>query len=272
MAAALLMMNMQGAVMAADKDMTIFRYSDKIPFAIITDPTSRLPWDDIWNEFRIHTNLSDNYVSIISDYLKSELKEYFKDQLVEESLFCVYYDVDDIFPHAIHLIIKAEYDNIEIIIGDASTVISTKNGVYINWLGDLSNTSAIIGDRLPEIEDAIVPTYNNIVKEFKKQLLDSIENETQRDKAESYLSLIDFNQELVDVFNSVANKQQENLENAISSYHIEDMVRMSERLIDAEGQFHHLKDSRNSISNTKEIATLTLAEGFRWIKHSLYGA
>ena len=46
MAAALLMMNMQGAVMAADKDLTIFRYSDKIPFALLTDPTSNLPWAD----------------------------------------------------------------------------------------------------------------------------------------------------------------------------------------------------------------------------------
>lgn len=38
MAAALLMMNMQGAVMAADKDQTIFRYSDKVPFALMTNP------------------------------------------------------------------------------------------------------------------------------------------------------------------------------------------------------------------------------------------
>ena len=47
MAAAILMMNMQGAVMAADKDLTIFRYSDKVPFALMTDPKSPLPWEDI---------------------------------------------------------------------------------------------------------------------------------------------------------------------------------------------------------------------------------
>ena len=47
MAAALLMMNMHGAVMAADKDLTIFRYSDKVPFAIMVDPTSRFQWEDI---------------------------------------------------------------------------------------------------------------------------------------------------------------------------------------------------------------------------------
>ena len=53
MAAAILMMNMQGAVMAADKDSTIFRYSDKVPFALMVNPNSKLPWADIWNEFRI---------------------------------------------------------------------------------------------------------------------------------------------------------------------------------------------------------------------------
>ena len=53
MAAAILMMNMQGAVMAADKDSTIFRYSNDVPFAIMADPCSNLPWSDIWEEFRV---------------------------------------------------------------------------------------------------------------------------------------------------------------------------------------------------------------------------
>ena len=73
MAAAILMMNMQGAVMAADKDQTIFRYSDKVPFALMTDPNSSLPWADIWNEFRINTNLSKCDLQLFEEYLNNIL-------------------------------------------------------------------------------------------------------------------------------------------------------------------------------------------------------
>ena len=75
MAAAILMMNMQGAVMAADKDQTIFRYSDKVPFALLTDPNSKLPWADIWNEFRINSDLSESYLAPLEDYLKHILPQ-----------------------------------------------------------------------------------------------------------------------------------------------------------------------------------------------------
>ena len=52
MAAALLMMNMHGAVCASDRDRTIFRYSEKIPFAIMVDPRSELPWEEIFIAFQ----------------------------------------------------------------------------------------------------------------------------------------------------------------------------------------------------------------------------
>lgn len=44
MAAALLMMNMHGAVCASDRDRTIFRYSEKIPFAIQSNLEMSTPY------------------------------------------------------------------------------------------------------------------------------------------------------------------------------------------------------------------------------------
>ena len=80
MAAALLMMNMQGAVMAADKDLTIFRYSDKVPFALMTDPKSRLKWDEIWDNFRSMASINeedtfDQRVTVFDNFLSKYLHE-----------------------------------------------------------------------------------------------------------------------------------------------------------------------------------------------------
>lgn len=271
MAAAILMMNMQGAVMAADKDLTIFRYSDKVSFALMTDPKSPLPWEDIWNEFRISTDVIDNYVSEFINYLRKALLQYVRFTL-NENLFCISYDTDAIFPHAEHLIIKTDGVDISVDLGTASAVITPQTAVYYNWLGDFVHMGSLLGENLFSIENVIRPEYSQIVDDFKNYLLQTTDDEAQRDKIESYLSLIDFDQKYMDVFSSVAKEQQKKLEDAISSYHIEDMVRMSEHLIDAEGQFSNLENNSKQIACTREIATMTLAEGFRWIKHSLYGA
>ena len=58
MAAAILMMNMHGAVCASNCDRTIFRYSEKLPFAIMVDPTSELRWDDIIRVYQAKKSLS----------------------------------------------------------------------------------------------------------------------------------------------------------------------------------------------------------------------
>ena len=271
MAAALLMMNMQGAVMAADKDQTIFRYSDKVPFALMTDPKSPLPWEDIWTEFRISTDVMDHYVSEFENYLRKVLLRYVRFAF-DENLFCIFYAADAIFPHTEHLVINTDGVDVSVDIGTASAIITPQNAVYYNWLGDFVHMGSLLGDNLYSIENVIRPEYCQIVDEYKNYLLQTTDDEALRDKIESYLSLIDFDQKYMDVFSSVAKEQQKKLVDAINSYHIEDMVRMSEHLIDAEGQFSNLQNNSKQIACTKEIATMTLAEGFRWIKHSLYGA
>ena len=56
---------------------------------------------------------------------------------------------------------------------------------------------------------------------------------------------------------------------AISDFTIKDMVSMAENLIETEGL---LSSGDSPISPTREIGIATLAEGFVYIKHSLYGA
>lgn len=272
MAAALLMMNMQGAVMAADKDLTIFRYSDKVPFALMTDPTSKLPWGDIWNGFRINSDVTNSYLRPLEDYLKSALPKY-ADSISKEMVFCVFYEQEEIFPSAYNMVIQMNKGQVVISKGNASFRITPlKSSSYVNWLGNLNHMGTIMGDSLAEIKEVICSVYPELVAEFRGNALIAAQKESNKTEIEEILSNENFETALDKVFDKTDRLFQQKLDTAINSYHIEDMVRMSDKLIEAEAQLQHLHDPQTSLRDTKEIATMTLAEGFRWIKHSLYGA
>ena len=83
------------------------------------------------------------------------------------------------------------------------------------------------------------------------------------------------NQEVILGYNyleNIFNKTQateERIGKDVSCFTIKDMVSMAENLIETEG----LQNSDGTtISAVREIGVVTLAEGFKWIKHSLYGA
>ena len=272
MAAAILMMNMQGAVMAADKDQTIFRYSDKVPFALMTDPCSSLPWADIWNEFRINSDLSDAYISEFEKYLKSTLPRY-ADTISKEIVFCVFYEPGSIFPITQNLVIQMEHQQVKIITDDSSISISPRQSTSdVNWLGNLSHMGTILGDSIVETIDVAKEVYPQLVSEFKSRAINVAKEDKQLSEIERYIDDDEMNERLECILNATELRFKINLTNAINSYHIEDMVRMSERLIDVEAQLQHLQEPDKPLMMTKEIATMTLAEGFSWIKHSLYGA
>ena len=272
MAAAILMMNMQGAVMAADKDQTIFRYSDKVPFALMTDPCSSLPWADIWNEFRINSDLSDAYVSEFEKYLKSALPRY-ADSISKEIVFCVLYEIGSIFPVTKNLMIRMDHQQVEINIDDSSICISPRGTTSdVNWLGNLSHMGTILGDSIVETVDVAREIYPQLVSEFKTRAVNATKEGNPKTETERYIDDYEMGIHLECILDATELRFRNNLITAINSYHIEDMVRMSERLIDVEAQLQHLQAPNKPLMATKEIATMTLAEGFSWIKHSLYGA
>ena len=108
MAAAILMMNMHGAVCASSRDRTIFRYSEKIPFAIMVDPTSELRWDDIIMTYQVKKSLSqeNTFEECVNDfyyYLKDKLSQADKGVQIKEDqkkIVCVGYEPKELFPRA----------------------------------------------------------------------------------------------------------------------------------------------------------------------------
>ena len=266
------MMNMHGAVMAADKDQTIFRYSDKVPFALMTDPKSKLPWADIWNEFRINTNLQECNLDKLEKYLKKKLPEY-KDVFSREIVFCVYYKLEEIFPITHNMEIRMVNNKVEVKRDASSCNISPNNEIsYVNWLGDFSHMGTMLGDSIIETGDVAKEVFKELVVKFKANAFAAAKEGIDKSKLELLLDDAEFGFLLDNLLDISQRKLKGKLDTAINSYHIEDMVRMSEKLVDAEAQLQHLQEPQKPLTVTREIAIMTLAEGFKWIKHSLYGA
>ena len=109
------MMNMHGAVCASDRDMTILRYKDWVPFAIMVDPNSELPWEDIFDKFRVkHPDLTEDYVGTFKEYLEDYLPEYGDISAKDEKVFCIFYDKEKLFVAAKRLDIQVRKNFVKI--------------------------------------------------------------------------------------------------------------------------------------------------------------
>ena len=269
MAAALLMMNMQGAVMAADKDLTIFRYSDKVPFALITDPASSFPWEKIWNKFRVCTLSTENYAEEFLNYLENSIPSH-ESKVSFEKFLLVYYCAGQIFPEAHCFQLKTEGKGPIIKPEETDSIISPSNATYIQWIGNYDNIGTLFKSEIADKKEELMNLIDPMVDRFKsdmvppeiKLILSISSNEIKERLKKKFASLI----------KEYDDKRRDGIAKTINTSHIEDMVRMVENLIDAEGQQHHLQYPDEQLESTKEIATMTLAEGFKWIKHCLYGA
>ena len=261
MAAALLMMNMHGAVMASDCDRTIFRYSEKIPFAIMVDPTSELPWEDIIMTYQARKSLSsentleenaEDFRVYLTEVL-SRKNEATQNKELDKKVICVGYDPDNMFPRVSVLIISRTKNSI--IVYRRNNKISEKLPEFHIHLGDCPNIQILFGGMSEDILEKVKEFFCN-------KLGDIMGNQ------EAAIGLINnFKNEYTEAFNKMQNDPQ--VTDAISSFTIKDMVSLCENLIETCG----LQSNDNpAISPVREIGVLTLAEGFVWIKHSMYGA
>ena len=265
MAAALLMMNMQGAVMAADKDLTIFRYSDKVPFALMTDPKSRLKWDEIWENFRSMASINeedtfDQRVTVFDNFLSKYLSNndlFHYDNELTYKLICVGYDPMDMFPRAAIFKMHETQNRLNIHPIGGPIIIDCQHKVFYQSTSKSANLKILFGGMSSKLADALQD-------EMARQLAETLETEKYEIKqSETFLEV--YYSEIDDI------EKDPQVDDALRLLTIKDLVAIEENMIDIEN-LNHSSTTALGGTYTREIATLTLAEGFKWIKHSLYGS
>ena len=264
MAAAILMMNMHGAVMAADKDLTIFRYSEKVPFAIMVDPRSRLQWEDTILSYQSKKSIDSesSFCHCVKDFAEY-LTEIFnsKDQGVrdyecDKKVICVGIGSKAMFPQVAILTMQPDGYGIKMKDDDIREI-NLQNPVFHLHLGDCPNIRILFGGMSDDIKGELVQLCANELVAILGSPEEAVE-------------LINNNyDDFFDSFDRILNDPQ--VTSAIADFTIKDMVAMAENLIDTES-LQHLGSDGHQSSKTCEIGIVTLAEGFKWIKHRLYGA
>jgi hypothetical protein len=260
MAAALLMMNMHGAVMASDCDRTIFRYSEKIPFAIMVDPRSELPWEEIIMEYQAKRSISHemsfkdcatNFREYLTDLLKSKDNETQKNES-DRQVICIGYDSHSIFPKA--SIITTAITARGFMTNHLVEIGNNSKSVFLQTLGNCENIRILLGGMSDDLSQKIRELFFNKISDIVGE----------KDSARFINDFGNYIKEQLDLM-----QEDTKVLDAISLFTIKDMVKMAENLIETEGL---LNSDSSSISPTREIGIVTLAEGFVYIKHSLYGA
>lgn len=263
MAAAILMMNMHGAVMAADKDLTIFRYSDSVPFAIMVDPTSLLKWEDIVLRYQSEQSINrstsfrycaEDFAAYLTDFLNRE-EQTVIDYEYDKKVICVGYDKKAMFPQVAILTMQGDENGVKM--KEVIHKINLDNPVFHLCLGNCANIRILFGGMCDGLKDELVQLC---VKELGDVLGNS---EVATMLISRYYDVF------CNKFDSIQNDPQ--VTSAISDFTIKDMVAMVENLVDTESLQHLGSDGNHSLA-TCEIGIVTMAEGFKWIKHSLYGA
>jgi len=265
MAAAILMMNMQGAVMAADKDSTIFRYSDKVPFALMTEPKSKLPWEEIWEGFRSKNLLTDDdtfgqQINAFSDFTSKYLSEHtdlpFYDEELTYNTICVGYEPGDMFPRS--AIFKMAKERWWLKVTHIKTITISRDCYnFYQATSACPNLKILFGGMSKRIADALQD-------ELACQLGEILKTEAYLIKESPVFQK--------DYYDNIDNIEKDPLtDDAFKYFTIKDMVAMEENLIDIENLSQSSTIALGG-SYTREIGVLTLAEGFKWIRHSLYGA
>lgn len=263
MAAAILMVNIHGAVMAADKDLTVFRYSDKVSFAIMVDPLSRLQWEDIIIRYQTEKSINcrtsfqhctEDFAAYLTDIFNREEQTVIDDEC-DKKVICVGYDNKTMFPQTAILTMQGDENGIRMQVDFRK--IDLKNPVLHLYLGNCANIRILFGGMCDDLKDELVQLC---VNELGGVLGNS----------EVATELISQNyDDFSDSFDRIQNDPQ--VTSAISDFTIKDMVAMAENLIDTESLLYRGSNGHHS-STTCEIGIVTMAEGFKWIKHSLYGA
>ena len=226
----------------------------------MVDPRSELPWEEIIMEYQAKRSISHemsfkdcatNFREYLTDLLKSKDNETQKNES-DRQVICIGYDSHSIFPKA--SIITTAITARGFMTNHLVEIGNNSKSVFLQTLGNCENIRILLGGMSDDLSQKIRELFFNKISDIVGE----------KDSARFINDFGNYIKEQLDLM-----QEDTKVLDAISLFTIQDMVKMAENLIETEGL---LNSDSSSISPTREIGIVTLAEGFVYIKHSLYGA
>lgn len=271
--------NLSGITCSSDKDNTVFRLSKKEPLAVAICTNSPIPWNDIITKYigKGEPKHHENFVEYAEDF-ESFIQDFSADKSWnmsdKEKLHIIFlgYGKYDIYPSVCNIHVKVDDQTSKLKFDEIkNNQITIDNNANLCTIGNWDRLGAILQGSTDEVKDYAKEKELEIYEMYKKRVIEKFKGTVYEDYVIECLGK--FNN--VKFANKILEDSQANntkdLKIGLQTFSIEDMVTYTEKLVNANLRLNNLKDGgKGLVGSTKEIAVLTRAEGFTWIKHSLF--
>lgn len=271
--------NKSGIACASDTDNAIYQFSKEEPVAVAVCPFSPIPWESIITAYLRkgepphHLTLED-YARDFEQFLQAYPagKEWNRLNIDERNLIFLGYGTNDIYPSACDTLIVVDEETGRMKLGEISnTAISIDNQAAFNWNGDFERVNPILHGTTQAVKDFMIERVGESIELYKKRMLDKFNGTKYEEYVKKSLDNYDFEAAQHSLVYDATEHIQYEVYRGLDSFSIEDMVLSCENIINANIRLNHLAiGGKGLIGSTREIAVLTRAEGFTWIKHSLF--
>ena len=272
--------NQSGIACASDTDNTIYRLSKEEPVAIAICPYSPIPWECIITQYLRkgepeHHKTLEEYARDFETFFQQfhADKAWNKLGINELNLIFLGYGQDEIYPSVCDIQIEVDEETEKMKLGQRHTTqIDINEESAFCWIGNWDRLDPVLHGSTMHVREYAIEKQLECFEIYKQRLVEKFKGT----KYEEYVN------KSLENFNAMAILPYENVEKAssrilhevnigIDTFSMEEMVTSAESLVNANVRLNHLKNGgKGLVGQTREIAVLTRAEGFTWIKHSLF--
>ena len=271
--------NKSGIACASDTDNTIYRLSKEEPVAVAVCPFSPIRWDSIIIAYLrkgepAHHLTLEEYARDFEQFLQAYPadKAWNGLSIDERNLIFLGYGTGDIYPSVCDTLIVVDDETGRMQLGEVSnTVISIGNEAAFNWNGNFERMNPILHGATRIARDFMAQRVGEALELYKKRVLDKFQGTKYEEYVKKTLDDYDFKAKQSLLINDATRDILYGVCIGLDSFGIEEMVLNCENIVNANIRLSHLANGgKGLIGSTREIAVLTRAEGFTWIKHSLF--
>ena len=273
--------NQSGIACASDTDNTIYRLSKEEPVAIAICPYSPIPWECIITQYLRkgepeHHKTLEEYARDFETFFQQfhADKAWNKLGINELNLIFLGYGQDEIYPSVCDIQIEVDEDTEKMKLGEIGIKqinLSRDENAGYNWNGNFERLASILFGATEQVKDFATQKEFDLFHAYKQRVIEKFKGTQYEEYVNKCLSNYPEEIAVPKPVTKATTKAFERAYEGISTFSIEELVSTAETLVNANVRLLHLKEGgKGLLGHTREIAVLTRAEGFTWIKHSLF--
>ena len=273
--------NQSGIACASDTDNTIYRLSKEEPVAIAICPYSPIPWECIITQYLRkgepeHHKTLEEYARDFETFFQQfhADKAWNKLGINELNLIFLGSGQDEIYPSVCDIQIEVDEETEKMKLGEIGIKqinLSRDENAGYNWNGNFERLASILFGATEQVKDFATEKQFDLFHAYKQRVIEKFKGTQYEEYVNKCLSNYPEELAVPKPVTKATTKAFERAYEGISTFSIEELVSTAETLVNANVRLLHLKEGgKGLLGHTREIAVLTRAEGFTWIKHSLF--